>query len=266
MSSAPLRSSEKWSGGFFGGCYVPLPGAQRGHLICRVIDKCGRGVAVPTSPPPPGPRSSSLLPLGSLPASCQKRCPVASRSSGDLPALGGAARARRRAPAPGRTGPRLCWLPRLPAGRCCGRLRGKLRVARSPGKFSALGDAALNPLPFPAASPRGGGGSDAESLGEIRRGHRASGRPRWPPPSARARSLRDSPRGRGRAPDIAQPRGHRRAGSPRAGCEPPVPRRTLARAKAARVAVAAVGPSAGHQASGSPGGRARRAELAVGDR
>lgn len=69
MSSAPLRSSEKWSGGFFGGCYVPLPGAQRGHLICRVIDKCGRGVAVPTSPPPaPVLLPSSLSAPSLLPA------------------------------------------------------------------------------------------------------------------------------------------------------------------------------------------------------
>lgn len=256
MSSAPLRSTEKQSGGSFVGCYRPLPGARQGHLICRVIDKCGRGAAVPASPPPhPRPRASSLLPLGSLPVSCQKRCPAASSSSGELPALGGAARARRRAPAPGRAGPRLCRLPRLPAGRCCGRLRGKLRVPRSPGKFSALGNAALSPLPFPAASPRGWVVGCGKPGRDRHRPGTASRQPppRWPPPSARARPLRESPRGRGWAPGVARFRGHRRPGVAVRQLQTRVPRRTVASAKVERVAVAAVGPSAGHEASGGPG-------------
>lgn len=245
MSGAPRRSSERWSGGPFVGCRIPLPGARRGHLIRRVIDKCGRGAAVPTSPSRP--RSSSLLPAGSRPASCQKRWPPARRSSGDLPALGGAARARRRAPAPG---PRR--LPRLPAGRCRGRLRGKLRVARSPGKFWALGSAALGPQPCPAGSPRGGGGSGA-------------GGPRWPPPPARARWLRDGPRGRGRAPGVARPRGHRRPGaSCRSGGERSPARGAGPRGEGSAGGRRACGPRLRVPGVWPPRGRARRAGLAVG--
>lgn len=210
MRGAPRRSSERWSGGPFVGCRIPLPGARRGHLIRRVIDKCGRGAAVPTSPSRP--RSSSLLPAGSRPASCQKRWPPARRSSGDLPALGGAARARRRAPAPG---PRR--LPRLPAGRCCGRLRGKLRVARSPGKFWALGSAALGPQPCPAGSPRGGGGR-GWGIGCGRPAVATPARPGSPAPRRSTRAWSGS--GRRAA-----------AGPPPARCELPLPRRTLAGAR-----------------------------------
>lgn len=209
--------SEEWSGGSFVGCYRPLPGARRGHLICGVIDKCGRRAAVPASPPPiphPRPRASpsslsapSLLPARS--AARQRAAPV-----GICLPLGAPPALAAEPPAPRRAGPRLCRLPRLPAGRCCGRLRGKLRVARSPGKFSALGNAALGPLPFAAASPRGWvvgcGKPGRDRPGTARR----QPPPRWPPPPSRARPLRDSPRGRGRAPGVARFRGHRRPGVP----------------------------------------------------
>lgn len=186
LSRAPRRWSEKRSSGSFVGRSIPLPGAPRGHLICGVIDKRGRGPAGPPSPlfPPPRSRPPLLLPPGSLPPSCQKRCQAASRSSGDLPALGGAVRARPRALAPG---PRRAEAAQPPApprvadaagasGGSSGRRARRVssEYSGAPRRRGRLAGSALAP-DFRGHSPRRRERAWAD--GAIRQGSRAGGRP-----------------------------------------------------------------------------------------
>ena len=178
LSSAPRRWSENRSSGSFVGRSLPLPGAPRGHLICGVIDKCGRGAAGPPSPlfpPPPSRLPPSFLPEalpGGEPLQWGSACPW-----GRCPRPPPSPRSRA-APGRGRAASRAS-----PGRGCRGHLRGKLRAARSPvsSEYSGtprrrgrLAGSARAPV-FRGHSPRRRERAWAD--GAIRRGSRAGGRP-----------------------------------------------------------------------------------------